>query len=85
VKEKMEKIKEMCVRDKKEKNIANKKSILSTFFAPILKLSLAAALSLMLMAVIVNAGDTTIETGSIFTEKNNELFLSLKNTGEWVS
>lgn len=75
----MEKTREVIMRNKEEKGNTSKKSILSVLFASILKFNLAVAI-LILLALIVNAGDTTVETGSIFTEKNNELFLSLKNT-----
>ena len=76
----MKKIIKGYIGNKKVKYDTNKKSILNVLLASILKINLAAALSLMLMAVIVNAGDVSVQTGDIFTEKNNELFLSLKNT-----
>src|SRR3989338_10756124 len=75
----MKKIDKTYMENKKEKKMARKKSISIAAFTSILKISLAVALFIFL-STIAAAGDTTIATGDLYTEKNNELFLSLKNT-----
>src|SRR3989338_7473419 len=75
----MKKIDKTYMENKKEKKMVCKKFISIAAFTSILKISLAAALFVFL-SVIAAAGDTTIATGDLYTEKNNELFLSLKNT-----
>ena len=91
----MEKINKVYIGNKKNRHSTNKKSILNAPLASILKLNLAVAIKnifftarkllaslaiLILLSLIVNAGDTTVATGDMYTEKGNELFLSLKNT-----
>ena len=75
----MKKTDKQYMENKKEKKMVCKKFISIAAFTSILKISLAAALFVFL-SVIAAAGDTTIATGDLYTEKNNELFLSLKNT-----
>ncbi|MBS3102909.1 hypothetical protein J4458_05705 [Candidatus Woesearchaeota archaeon] len=61
----MRKMNGMHWKYKKEKSIKNKKPILYAFFSSIFKFNLAIAILIILLAIIVAAGDVIVQNGRI--------------------
>src|SRR3989344_4950842 len=75
---------EMSEREESSRNSLRTRSQLteksiSSFFASILRISLAVAL-ILIMPVLVHAGDVSVGGSNTELQNNNEVFLSLKNT-----
>lgn len=65
----MEKTGMAKIKNKKEKNIADKRPVSSIFFASVLRFNVAIAI-FFLLAIVVNAGDVVVESGKLDVSGN---------------